>query len=179
MLFRSRMFGKPVTQLHELKEAVASYVTRAAEKLRRQYGAAETIQVFVVKKPTTTYNAAYYREQNAAYTTLPVATNDTRKLIAYALPLVQQLFEEGRIYVKAGIILSDIIPDTSIQGNLFYTSDNPADKQLLKAMDNINFGVREDLVRFGSAGTTRNWKMRQEHRSKKYTTRWHELFEIP
>ena len=108
-----------------------------------------------------------------------VATNDTRKFIAYALPLVQQLFEEGRIYVKAGVILSDIIPDTSIQGNLFYASDNPADKQLLKAMDNINFGVREDLVRFGSAGTTRNWKMRQEHRSKKYTTRWNELFEIP
>jgi DNA polymerase V len=62
---------------------------------------------------------------------------------------------------------------------LFYEPANPSDKKLFKAIDNINFGIREDAVRFGSAGTTRNWKMRQEHRSKKYTTRWEDLFNIP
>ncbi|MFN9711146.1 MAG: Y-family DNA polymerase [Bacteroidota bacterium] len=179
MIATTRMFGKPVSELNELKEAVATYVTRAAEKLRRQYGAAATIHVFVVNKPKTKYNAEYYTESNSKHITMPVATNDTRKLIAYALPLVYELFEEGKTYIKAGVILSDIIPDTSIQGNLFYEADDPSDKQLLKAIDNINFGVREDMVRFGSAGTTRNWKMRQEHRSKKYTTRWNELFEVP
>ena len=179
MIATTRMFGKPVTELNELKEAVATYTTRAAEKLRRQYGAAATMHVFVVNRPKTKYTAEYYTESDSRHITLPVATNDTRKLIAHALPLVQELFEVGKTYIKAGVILSDIIPDTSIQGNLFYEAENPADKQLLKAIDNINFGVKEDMVRFGSAGTTRNWKMRQEHRSKKYTTRWNELFEVP
>ena len=179
MIATTRMFGKPVTELNELKEAVATYTTRAAEKLRRQYGAAATMHVFVVSRPKTKYTKEYYTESDSRHITLPFATNDTRKLIAYGMPLVEQLFEEGKTYIKAGVILSDIIPDAAIQGNLFYEAENPSGKRLLKAMDNINFGVKEDMVRFGSAGTTRNWKMRQEHRSKKYTTRWNELFEVP
>jgi len=38
MIATTRMFGKPVFDLESLKEAVATYVARAAEKLRRQYG---------------------------------------------------------------------------------------------------------------------------------------------
>lgn len=36
-IIASRSFGRPVTTLQEMEEAVASYVPRAAEKMRRQY----------------------------------------------------------------------------------------------------------------------------------------------
>jgi DNA polymerase V len=45
-------------------------------------------------------------------------------------------------------------------------------------IDNINFSQRDDVLKFASSGTTRNWKMRQEMRSGRYTTRWDELFEL-
>jgi DNA polymerase V len=74
--------------------------------------------------------------------------------------------------------LGDIVPDDSIQGNLFYEEDIAARKELLKAIDNINFGIREDMIKYGATGLTRNWKMRREHRSKRYTTHWGELFNL-
>src|SRR5437762_865103 len=52
MIATTRMFGTPVTELKDIKEAVATYTSRAAEKLRRQRSAASVISVFVVPKET-------------------------------------------------------------------------------------------------------------------------------
>ena len=56
MIATTRMFGKPVFEIKELKEAVATYTSRAAEKLRRQNCAAGTLSVFVV---TNDYSSSY------------------------------------------------------------------------------------------------------------------------
>ncbi|MGZ8551389.1 MAG: DUF4113 domain-containing protein [Chitinophagaceae bacterium] len=45
-------------------------------------------------------------------------------------------------------------------------------------IDNVNFSQRDDVLKFASSGTTRDWKMRQELRSGRCTTRWDELYEI-
>ncbi|RYD72563.1 MAG: Y-family DNA polymerase, partial [Sphingobacteriales bacterium] len=50
MIATTRMFGSPVTKIGGIKEAIATYTSRAAEKLRRQHSAAKTISIFVVKK---------------------------------------------------------------------------------------------------------------------------------
>ncbi len=50
MIATTRMFGQPAKTLQEIKEAVATYTSRAAEKLRRQHSAAKYISVFVVAK---------------------------------------------------------------------------------------------------------------------------------
>jgi DNA polymerase V len=63
-----------------------------------------------------------------------------------------------------------------IQGNLFVAAlDNAKGRALMEAVDNINFSMRSDILKFAASGTTRNWKMRQEMRSPRYTTRWEEL----
>jgi DNA polymerase V len=178
MIATTRMFGRPVIALSEIKEAVATYVTRAAEKLRRQYSAAGSMDVFVVWKPEKFSRTEYRPESAHRQILMPVATADTRQIIGYSMPLVESLFVEGRCYIKAGVILGDIVPDNSVQGNLFYEEDMAADKELLKAIDNINFGMREDMIKYGATGLTRNWKMRKEHRSKRYTTHWGELFDL-
>jgi DNA polymerase V len=48
----------------------------------------------------------------------------------------------------------------------------------MEAIDNINFSQRNDLVKYAASGLKRNWKMRQELRSLRYTTRWEELYRI-
>lgn len=178
LIATTRMFGKPVYELSALKEAVATYTSRAAEKLRRQYSAAQLIEVFVMVSTTAPGTTSYRTESRHSAASLPCATSATHELIRYALPLVDQLYQPGLKHIKAGVILGDLVPDTSIQGNLFAPTTAPQHRQLMEAIDNINFSQRNDLVKYAASGLKRNWKMRQELRSLRYTTRWEELYRI-
>lgn len=178
MIATTRMFGKPVTELKFLKEAVATYTSRAAEKLRRQFSAASFIDVFVVSNDYEEKQRQYNPQSKHQYITLPYATSFTNELLHYAVPLVEKLYKPGSRYLKAGVMLGGIIPDKYIQGNLFLSSSKNAQRSLMDTVDNINFSQRDDIVKYVSSGLTRNWKMRQEMRSGRYTTRWDELFEV-
>ncbi len=177
MIATTRMFGKPVFELRELKEAVATYITRAAEKLRRQHGAARVMSVFLVTNDEAqTYE--YKPSSRSAYTILPVATSLTQVLIEHAMPLVEQLYRKGSKYLKAGVTFSGIVPEESVQINLFDPPEKQELQQLMLLIDNVNFSMRNDIIKFAASGTKRDWKMRQELRSKRFTTRWEELFEV-
>lgn len=178
MIATTRMFGKPVFELNDIKEAVATYTSRAAEKLRRQYCAAGMLQVFVVTNGNRNEKYEYNPQSRYQYTTFPKATADTSELIRYALPLADKLYQPGLKYLKAGVILSSLVPDNSIQSSLFIRDEDNKKRYLMDAVDNINFSHRDDIVKYVASGLKRNWKMRQEMRSKRYTTRWDELFEI-
>jgi DNA polymerase V len=178
MIATTRMFGSPVTNINDIKEAVATYTSRAAEKLRRQQGAAKVISVFVVAKEEN-HSVNFNRgATHSNYITLPTATSFTHELIKPAVALVDTLYKKGTIYKKAGVMLSGIVPDTSIQGNLFLSETTNCGRKLMDMIDNINFSQRDDVLKFAASGTDRNWKMRQELRSPRYTTRWDELFEV-
>ena len=178
MIATTRMFGSPVKELRDIKEAIATYTSRAAEKLRRQHSAANMISVFVVPKEQS--HNTYFRHGPtvSSYTRLPVATSATHELIKPAVALAERLYEKGRIYKKAGVMLSGIVPDESVQANLFLPETKNCERKLMDMIDNINFSQRDDILKFARSGTTRNWKMRQELRSPRYTTRWDELFTV-
>ncbi len=178
MIATTRMFGNAVTELRDIKEAVATYTSRAAEKLRRQHGAASVISVFVVpreeRKPEERFS---HGPMVSRHIVLPHATSVTNELIKPALHLAEGLFTKGKFYKKAGVILSGLVPDASLQGNLFVPTSKNNNRMLMSMMDNINFSMRDDVLKFAASGTDRNWKMRQELRSPRYTTRWDELRE--
>ncbi|HRD57563.1 MAG TPA: Y-family DNA polymerase [Ferruginibacter sp.] len=177
MIATTRMFGTPVTRMSELKEAIATYTARAAEKLRRQNSAATTISIFVIKKMAD--NSINFRgSTHSAYANLPMATSFTQELLKPAMNMVSKIFKEGEVYKKAGVILSGIVPDELVQGNLFVAGDKIGNRKLMQMIDNINFSQRDDILKFAASGTGRNWKMRQELRSPRYTTRWNELCEV-
>jgi DNA polymerase V len=178
MIATTRMFGKPVYDIAPLKEAVATYISRAAEKLRRQYCAASFINVFVVTNDYENGQYQYNPQTKGKQIQLPKATSYTSVLIKHAVPLIDSLYKKGSKYLKAGVILGGLVPDTSIQGNLFVTETKNCERKLMDMIDNINFSQRDDILKFAASGTTRNWKMRQELRSPRYTTRWEELYEI-
>ncbi len=178
MIATTRMFGSPVKNIADIKEAVATYTSRAAEKLRRQQSAANIISVFVVPKEQNHNTHFRHGPTVSSYVTLPVATSSTNELIKPAVLLVDKLYEEGRIYKKAGVMLSGLVPDETIQGNLFVAEKVNNNRLLMSMLDNVNFSMRDDVVKFAASGTARNWKMRQELRSPRYTTRWEEMFTV-
>ena len=176
MIATTRMFGVPVTELSDIREAVASYTTRAAEKLRRQCSAADTVQVFLICKQTEE-EGGWRGEVSSRYVQLPVASFDTIELIRAAVRLAEDLYRRGCVYKKAGVLLSGIVPANACQGDLF-AEPLPDHRKLMEMIDNINFSQRDELLVFGACGTKRHWQMKQQRRSKRYTTRWEELLRV-
>lgn len=178
MITTTRMFGNPVTELSDIKEALATYTSRAAEKLRRQHSAATVINVFVVPKDKNKTSTFSHGPMISTHTILASPTVLTHELIKPAMKMAERIYQPGWSYKKAGVILSGLVPDTSIQSNLFEPPSKSIGRFLMEMVDNINFSMREDMVKFASTGIKRNWKMRQEFHSPRYTTRWEELYDV-
>jgi len=184
MIATTRMFGEAVTDLASIKEAVATYTSRAAEKLRRQNSAASIISVFIVPQQIKKEASEHFRHGPTIADTvvLPYATSLTNDLIKPATALAEKLFNEvmaatnGKArFKKAGVMVSGLVPDESIQANLFVKSKNN-NTALMQMMDNINFSMRDDVLKYAASGTERNWKMQRNYHSPRYTTRWSELY---
>lgn len=178
MIMTTRMFGAPVTDINDIKEAVATYTSRAAEKLRRQNCVAKSVGVFIVPKEASNDNHFSHGPTVSAYAKLTVATSLTHELIKLATKLVDEIYKKGRLYKKAGVMLSDILPAESVQGDLFVVQNKKKEKLLMEMMDNMNFSMRNDVLKFASSGLTRNWKMQQNFNSPRYTSRWHEIYNL-
>jgi DNA polymerase V len=180
MIATTRMFGRRVYELNEIKEAIATYTARAAEKLRRQFSAAGHIHVFIIEhREGERHGMAYDTHRQ-----LDKPSSDSSILIRVATELVVDIYKKGPAYKKAGVILSDIVPEAARQGSLFVDSASADDDRLplMLAIDNINFSCppahqpqHDSILRFAASGTNRGWKMKQEYRSPRYTTKWHEM----
>ena len=172
-IMSSRSFGSPVTTLAELREAVASYVTRAAEKLRAQQSVSAAVHVFI---QTNRFKDSDLQYSEGLVVPLPDPTDDTRLLASAATLGLGLIFKPGYQYKKAGIMLTLISDKAKRQQTLF---DDPLQRaqsaKLMAAMDAINAEFGRDTVRTGANGTDKRWAMRSENRSPRFTTRWDEL----
>ena len=165
----SRSFGKPVESIEGLKEAVATYCSRAGEKLRQQGLAAGLMTVYV-----TTSRFIKNKYFNSRTIDFPVATSDTKELIGGALLCIDKLYRRGFLFKKAGIVLSSLVSESRIQGNLFDTVDREKSRRLMQVIDAVNTRLNSPL-RWAAEGLNQPWKVKFNRRSYRYTTRWDEL----
>src|SRR5262245_50540761 len=117
-----------------MREAVATYTSRAAEKLRRHRLAVGVLTVFIM----TSQFSDEPQYSNAVTLTLPVAANDTAELLAYALCGTDYIFEADFRYKKAGVILTKLVPAQQIQLSLFDDRDRDQSARLMTTMAHIN-----------------------------------------
>ncbi|HYE95128.1 MAG TPA: Y-family DNA polymerase [Rubricoccaceae bacterium] len=175
-LVRSRSFGQAVTDPDWLREAVASHVERAGEKLRAERLAAGALTVFVTTKghgPGPHLHAAH------GVPLIP-ATNRTPSLLRAARDAFERCYRaasaDGRPYryKKAGVICAELAPARPAQGHLF-VPDEPGMDALLEAVDRLNARMGTRAVFFARAGTTQPWQMQCDRRSAPFTTSWRGL----
>ena len=124
-----------MTTLAELREAVASYTARAAEKLRRQHLATAHLMVFA---ETNRFRPDEAQHHAARTVHLPVATSDSGKLIGAALARLASIWRDGYRYKKAGVVLLDLHPAAMVQEGLFDKADNPRCVALMRTIDRLN-----------------------------------------
>ena len=166
----SRSFSQPITSQSELREAVATYLSRAAEKLRRQQQRAGAITVFVRSNPFN--GTSFY--SNSATVSLPLASNDTAVLLQAALPLVAVLFSPHKPLHKAGVLLQQLQGEETLQHNLLLPM--PLEQQhrrtaLMATIDQLNRHYGSGTVQWAAAGLQTPWRMRRSRLSGAATTR--------
>jgi DNA polymerase V len=171
----SRSFSTPITTRAELREAVATYLSRAAEKLRRQQQLAGAITVFVRSSPFD--GTAFY--SNAATVVLPLASQDTAVLLKAALPLTNQLFRPHKPLRKAGVLLQGLQPESLLQHHLLapLSSEEQVRREaLLAAVDGLNRRFGRGTLQWAACGLSPAWTMRRSRLSRAATTR---LSDVP
>ena len=170
----TRSFEGNISSLNEMKERVSTFATVCAEKLRKQnsccYGVILYLRKDKYKVERQKYN--FYKLE-----TLPFASNSNITLSTLAVKMLNELFEEGEIYKKAGIIVTQIIPQDQKQFHLF-EEENPKHQKLMKVIDDFHKKTGERKISLGNQDLQHTWKMKQNHLSKKYTTDINEIFEV-
>ncbi|WP_174501973.1 Y-family DNA polymerase [Acidiphilium sp. C61] len=166
----SRAFSRPVSEWGELRETLAAYATRAAEKLRQAGLQATGMTVFLHTPPFG--KGEWYSNRNSARIE---ATSDTLALIGEALRLLRPIWRPGLSYAKTGVMLLDLVDEASQPANLFPTREPARSKRIMGALDAINARFGRDTIRPLAAGIERPWKARAMRLSPRYTTRIDEI----
>jgi DNA polymerase V len=111
--------------------------------------------------------------------TLPEPTNYTPELIRYASFLLRKIYKKGYNYIKAGVLLSNIVPESPVQLNAFmFNRDHDKRNRIMKTMDSINKTFGRDSLKIASSGIAQEWAMKRQHISQRYTTNWNELLTV-
>ncbi|MFM1907075.1 MAG: hypothetical protein RLZZ591_752 [Pseudomonadota bacterium] len=171
----TRSFGRAVTELSDLREAVTEFASRAAVKLRKQGSQAGQILVFIRTSP--------FRkdEQYSRSVTVPLMrpSADTAVLVTSALKGLKAIYRPGINYAKAGVMLLDLQSDAIQQFELDLEDEDNSDRsRLMGTLDQLNDRFGRGTVIVGSAGLAGNkrvWYMKQDRRTPGYTTCWDEL----
>ncbi len=159
--------------LQSKRDAVA---TGLSAIFRRHYGrykvAAENISVFM--HTSTFNNDPFY--SNGASARFAETTNDTGVVVSLAVRLGERLWRDGFRYSKCGVMITELLPETIRQPALWGELVRDRREQAWKVMDKLNATLGRDTVRILGAGPKdAAWKLRAEHRSPRWTTRWDEL----
>lgn len=172
----SRSFGGRITEYHEMRQAICTYASRAAEKLRGEHQYCRFISSFVKTSPFA-LNEPYYG--NSASVKLLTPTQDSRDIIAAATRCLDAIWKDGHRYQKAGVMLGDFYSQGVAQLNLF---DDNAPRQnsekLMEVLDHLNAKNGRGALYFAGQGIQAAWQMKREMLSPRYTTRYSDLLRV-
>lgn len=169
----SRSFGKMVEDIDTMSEAIATHASTCAKKLRQQKSYAVSLMVFIHTNNFREDLPQYWRN---TVIHLPVPTSDTQEIVHYALAGLNAIYMKGYQYKKAGVIITEIVSG-GIQQNLFDNVDRDKRERLMQALDKIN-GDCHSYVKLAVQGNGRDWKLKQEQLSRRYTTDMDEILSI-
>ena len=159
-----------------MRQAICSYATRAAEKLRSEHQYCRFISAFVKTSPFTP-NEIYYG--NSASVKLLTPTQDSRDIILAATRCLAVIWQDGHRYQKAGVMLGDFYSQGVAQLNLFDENTPRKNSQkLMDVLDHLNAKEGRGTLYFAGQGIRQQWQMKRDMLSPRYTTRYQDLLSI-
>ena len=171
----SRMFGMRLTELSPIKEAVATYMMRASEKLRAQKSLCKKIRVSI---RTGMFNPEEAKYANGVVVDLPYPTDDVRLVTKAAVDALERLFRPGFNYSKAEVLLLDLCRHGEYTDDLFAISQPAEATRVMAVLDQINGRWGRGTLRAASVPSNPEWGMRREMMSQSYTTKLDQLWTV-
>lgn len=160
----TRSFGRPLSALAPVREAVAAHATRTGEKLRAHDLVAGHLTVFVHTSP----HAPGPRRHAARAIRLAPPTGDTRELVAAAVRCLEAAWRDGFAYVKAGVLLDDLRAPAGAPADLL-GAPRVGSEALMAALDALNGRYGRGTVFPAAAGVERAWAQRAAYRGAPWT----------
>ena len=169
----SRSFGNPLNSKATIKDFITEYSIRVAEKARQQNSRAQGIYIFLRTnrfKKEKQYNSGIMFGLN-----FPCC--DTSTIIKLASKAIDQIFQPGYSYHKAGIMMLDLIPSDIHQKDLFQNTNYSLSDERMKVIDFLNKKFGSGIIAHGKVRSKdkNKWKSRSFYLSPRYTTQWDEL----
>lgn len=143
----SRSFMEMISEKEELRERVETFSMYCAEKLRKQNSCCKVITVFIY---TNRYRKDLGEYQNGLSMMLPNPSSSSIVLAKMANKIFEMIYKDGFHYKKAGVIVSDFVPDNERITSLFEKDVDEKHIPVMKAMDYLNRKYGKDKIRLGS-----------------------------
>ena len=171
----SRSFGQAIENYEIVRESVAFFLSRAAEKLRKHNLAANAVTVFI---GTDRFNPKpdYYSNSQTYCSIYPSDTN--YELQKWAFSCLDKIFRKNFHYRKAGVILSGLVPADELTERIFDEKKWERFRAVMKSVDEVNQKFGRDTVYLGLPSINNKWRGKSEWRSNRYTTRFKEIVTV-
>lgn len=145
----TRSFGQDIDSFDQIAEAMYSYVKNGVKKLEENGISPNRATIFIAGNVHK--NEKHYSSKQILF---QKQTRDENEIWSQVYPHLKKMFKTGKKYKKCGIIFNDLMPETIEQGTLFSSSI-----QVVQPPVNVK----------------KDWEMKQDFMSQKYTTSWEEI----
>jgi DNA polymerase V len=171
----SRSFGKRITEKNRIAEAMANYAAACAAKLRAEKTCCRRLRVFIQTNPHKTEEAQYLRSVDIE---LQRASNHSGEIIRAALRGLDLIFKPDYLYMKCGVTVNDLVPESAVQASCFDLADRTKNGRVMETVDKINRRIGREVVRSAVQGFERSYRLKAEYLSPCYTTRMSDILKI-
>ena len=176
-ILTSRTFGHEIDNFKGLAQALSTYASMCAAKLRKEGSCAKTINIMIFTNPFKQNHRMNYKGSKTIILDTP--TNDGLEIVSRCIDALRSIYRRDCIYKRAGVIVSDIVPQSQVQLTFFHKHANIEKRQnLMTAVDKLNDRYGRMKVRFAINGFEKKWHLRQEKLSPCYTTRISDLLKV-
>lgn len=149
-IMHSRTFAFMINDKNKLQELLATFSADVAAKLRAQKSVCGLVTVFLQTNIHRPDLSQYSASDSSKFST---PTQDTALITTFALKILNQIYHPVFQYKKMGIVLSNIVPDSAIQLNLFDTRDIHRSEKLMRTIDEINKRFGDETIHSALANT--------------------------
>lgn len=170
----SRSFAHELTDLESLNEALITFVSMAAEKLRNQGSVVAQMSIYILTNRHREDQPQHYENRIIRFDT---PTDSTLEMASAAASALGGLFRPGYRYKKAGVTLLEISSSDQIQSQLFDPIDREKHKALMTTIDSLNSAHGRSTIMLASQAATYS-QTTHDHLSPRYTTNWDEIMTI-
>ncbi|MCY1692713.1 DUF4113 domain-containing protein [Exiguobacterium sp. SL14] len=171
----SRTFDKRTDDLEVLKERISTFAFKCSEKLRKQNSCCNFITVFIT---TDRFKSDLKQYSNSITIGLPNPSSSAIELCSMAIKALEKIYLPFFQYKKAGVMLTEFVPDTERMTSLFDIDCHDKHKPLMEVIDRMNKRLGADKIKLGSMDIQKTWKMNQKNLSPRCTTDINQLLKV-